>query len=38
MKTPSREDKHTVSRIIGRGLAIFIALYIAATVCFIILV
>jgi hypothetical protein len=35
---PSRGDNHTVNRIIGRGLAIFIALYIAATVCFIILV
>ncbi len=34
----SREEKHTVNRIIGRGLAIFIALYVAATVCFIILV
>lgn len=34
----SREEKHTVNRIIGRGLAIFIALYLAATVCFIILV
>ena len=34
----SREEKHTVNRIIGRGLAILIALYVAATVCFIILV
>lgn len=27
-----------INRIIGRGLAIFIVLYIAATICFIILV
>ncbi len=38
MKMTSREGNYAVNGIIGRGLAIFIALYIAATVCFIILV
>ena len=33
-----REQRKIVNRLLGRGLAIFIVLYIAATICFIILV
>ena len=41
MEPVSREQKsgeNLMNRMIGRGLAIFIVLYIAATICFIILV
>ena len=38
MEQISRQQRQTVNRILGRGLAIFIVLYIAATICFIILV
>ncbi len=41
MEPVSREQKsgeNRMNHMIGRGLAIFIVLYIAATICFIILV
>lgn len=41
MEPFSREQKgneNRINRIMGRGLALFIVLYIAATICFIILV
>ncbi len=38
MEPVSREQKSSQNRLLGRGLAIFIVLYIAATVYFIVLV
>jgi uncharacterized membrane protein YgaE (UPF0421/DUF939 family) len=37
MNTVSRSQRQAMNRILGVGLAVFIALYIAATICFIIL-